>query len=94
MWEVEPVTLRPSDGEVLAVSGLVGHCRGLALRHCGSYWRHSSSTAARKIAEGNDYVFLPTTYKPLAYCINESEMCNSCNFGSSDMKLFSVMNLF
>lgn len=34
----ESLCLWPSDGEVLAVSGLVGHwCKGLALRHgdCG-----------------------------------------------------------
>lgn len=47
------MTLRPSDGEVLAVAGLVGHWRrGLALKHGDYGWRRSLSTAAGRLQMG------------------------------------------
>lgn len=33
-------------------------------------------------------VLLPKTCKPLAYCINESKMCNSCNVGGWGYETF------
>lgn len=70
------MTRRPSDGEVLAVSGLAGHrCRGLALRHGDNGWRLSLSTAARKIAEGNGRMEMH--YWQQLVC-NEGELSNSC----------------
>ncbi len=47
------MTLRPSDGQVLAVSRFAGHCRDLAVRRGDYGWGRSLSTAARKITEGN-----------------------------------------
>lgn len=80
------MTLRPSDVEVLAGSGFVGHwCGGLSLRPGDCGWRLSLSAAGRRIYRGKrqDHdVVMPTTCNTLAYRVNESEMCNSCSFGS------------
>ena len=78
MWEGEPVTLHPSDGEVLAVPGWWDI---VVSRSAAEAWLERQLVSCREKWQ-DDCVFLPTTCKPLAYCINESEMCNSCSFGS------------